>query len=270
MSSKKINLFLVGAQKSGTTSLHNMLISHSEIAAGIKKELHFFTTDKSFFRGYEYYENMFLKKDVKYLLDSSPIYMYLPKCIERIYKYNKNSKILVILRSPEYRAVSAYNFYKNFNKLSLDDKNKLYSNFLMNSNVKELQEFKYILFAKRFPSLKEFIIKDINMIENNIVSNIGIVRRGLYYEQIRRIQQYFDKKSIMIINYHDLFKKTEQTMENIGKFLDIYFKDIVSLHCAKTNYDLQEFKEEISLLKDFYKEDIENLYKIIDFKFNIM
>ena len=42
MNDKKVNLFLAGAAKCGTTTLHHMLSWHPDIFAGPLKEPHFF------------------------------------------------------------------------------------------------------------------------------------------------------------------------------------------------------------------------------------
>ena len=42
MTEKKVNLFIAGAAKCGTTTLHHLLASHPDVYAGPLKEPHFF------------------------------------------------------------------------------------------------------------------------------------------------------------------------------------------------------------------------------------
>jgi len=46
MSQRKVNLFMVGAAKSGTTTIHKILASHPNIYAGPIKEPHYFVRDE--------------------------------------------------------------------------------------------------------------------------------------------------------------------------------------------------------------------------------
>ena len=52
-------LFIVGAQKAGTTSLHAYLIQHQKIVEGDSKELAFFHKDAVYAKGVDYYRARF-------------------------------------------------------------------------------------------------------------------------------------------------------------------------------------------------------------------
>ena len=68
---------IIGAMKSGTTTLHYILGQHPQIVTGIRKELDFFRRQRSRWRTPEAYERMFPRLDKKvhaYTLDSSPNY----------------------------------------------------------------------------------------------------------------------------------------------------------------------------------------------------
>ena len=52
------NLFIVGAQKAGTSALYSYLVKHPRIAGGDRKELHFFDREKG--RGIIYGQRKFL------------------------------------------------------------------------------------------------------------------------------------------------------------------------------------------------------------------
>lgn len=124
---KKVNLFILGAQKCGTTTLFSNLITHPNIHAGSKKELHYFSLETNFLKGNDYYqhqycENIDTDQNFSYFIDSTPIYLYLPYCAQRIYLYNRNAKLIVLLRDPIERAYSAWNMYKRFNKWSVEQK----------------------------------------------------------------------------------------------------------------------------------------------------
>ena len=108
----KVNTFIIGAQKCGTTSLHEALCSHSRcIEAPFKKELHFWSNGPGPNLLAEY-ESQFPFLSAKFrLLDSTPNYLFETSVISRIHRYNPNAKFIVLLRNPIKRAFSAWSMY---------------------------------------------------------------------------------------------------------------------------------------------------------------
>ena len=123
---KKPNCFIVGAAKSGTTSMRYYLEQHPEIFMTKQKETNYFVFkgQKVDFKGPgdDRYINKFsitdereyinLFKDVKnekIIGESSPAYMYYyDKAAENIKNFNPDAKIIIILRNPVERAYSSY------------------------------------------------------------------------------------------------------------------------------------------------------------------
>jgi len=113
--SPKINLFIVGAPKRGTTSMHYWLSQHPKIFMSEPKEPQFFCTDlhrESYeFHGqhiyyfkYKYwghYLDIFKDADREKILgESSPTYLYSREALDNIHRYNPNAKIIILLRDP--------------------------------------------------------------------------------------------------------------------------------------------------------------------------
>ena len=108
------NLFLVGAMKSGTTSLHNYLAAHPEIFMSRKpfKEAQYFVLERNWHKGEDWYLGLFTDAgDAKYLGESSTDYSKLPHfqgVPERIARVSPHARILYLMRDPVERAVSQY------------------------------------------------------------------------------------------------------------------------------------------------------------------
>ena len=118
----KPTFICIGVQKAGTTSLINYLNQNDEIF--IKKgESHFFDTTEPTEIEIIKYENTF---DTNKLIigEKTPSYNYLQYAIDRIYNYNPNIKLILILREPISRAFSQYNMNLNVNNKSLNDVNE--------------------------------------------------------------------------------------------------------------------------------------------------
>ena len=56
---RKPNLFIIGAMKSGTTSLHEYLATHPEIAMSREKEPGYFVEELSLGKGEAWYLSLF-------------------------------------------------------------------------------------------------------------------------------------------------------------------------------------------------------------------
>lgn len=100
---KKVNLFIVGAPKCGTTAWFEYLGSHSKIQTCASKEPHYFSTDFPNFRWAKSeadYHSLFDFSDKKtqFYLEASPMYLYSKEAAKNIYRYNPSAKILIFIR----------------------------------------------------------------------------------------------------------------------------------------------------------------------------
>lgn len=114
------NLFIIGAPKCGTSSLHASLISSGQVFAPKKKETHHFTAKYSpqklrqnswFFEHdtTEKYEKAYEGSEkFKYRLDNSPTYLYVPQVAEEIRK--RDGKVVCLIRDPFNRAWSHFQY----------------------------------------------------------------------------------------------------------------------------------------------------------------
>ena len=97
MSNIKPNLFIPGAGKSGSSSLHNYLKLHPDIYMSELKEPHFFSHDENYFsktQTEKYYELFKNGKKYKYRGESSTGYMVFPHVIDRIKMDKKKPKFI--------------------------------------------------------------------------------------------------------------------------------------------------------------------------------
>src|SRR3954447_7853404 len=102
------NLIVIGAAKCGTTSLHEYLALHPDIAMSAKKELNFFTRD-DWRSQVDWYADQF--SDAAVRGESSPGYTlapYLPSTAERIHELVPAAKLVYLVRDPVDRAIANY------------------------------------------------------------------------------------------------------------------------------------------------------------------
>lgn len=110
----KVNFIICGTQKGGTSALDLYLRMHPEICMAANKEVHFFDNEEYFISNntidYSLYHKVFEPKVGSRLLgEATPIYMYWYGAPKRIWEYNPEIKLIVILRNPIERAYSHWN-----------------------------------------------------------------------------------------------------------------------------------------------------------------
>ena len=195
------NLLIVGAAKSGTTSLYNYLSQHSDLFASSHKEPHFLINNEigktripNGITELKSYMDLFLGKDsFKYRVEASTMYLQFPDIsIKNIRKYlDADTKIIIMLRNPIDRAFSGYNHVKRYN---------LVEN-LSFENALELSEDRYHT--------------NVNITPASRYKNIG-----LYYEMVKKFMKEFNE-SLHIIIYDDFISEPQKELDKVCSFLSI-------------------------------------------------
>jgi hypothetical protein len=131
------DFIIIGAQKSGTTWLWDMLDQHPDTSLPSEKEIHYFGSSELYSKGFDWYLSYFNGLDpgkiigeasTSYFYDRAP-YWYnnsdqiefddaLPLLPDLISQRLPDVKFIVILRDPVYRAISAYFHWMMQGKLS--------------------------------------------------------------------------------------------------------------------------------------------------------
>ncbi len=109
----KPNFFIVGAAKSGTTSMWWYLKQHRQVFMPndeLNKEPAFFSDKSSM--SLEEYLKLFeaAEEQHKVIGEVSTAYLVDPKSARRIKEFNPEAKILILLRNPVDRAYALYNW----------------------------------------------------------------------------------------------------------------------------------------------------------------
>lgn len=198
------NLLIVGAAKSGTTSLHNYLKQHPDIFMSNHKEPHFLINNEiginripKGINNLQDYSNLFSNgASHKYRGESSAMYLQFPEiAIKNIDRYlDEDVKIIIMLRNPIERAFSGYQHVKRYN---LDED-------LDFEDALEISEQRYFT-------------------NNNITPASRYIHIGMYNEFVRKFKTKF-KTNVHIIIYKDFINNTNQELSRLFSFLGI--KDI--------------------------------------------
>lgn len=109
------HLFIVGAQRSGSTYLYNMLDGHPQVAMAkpVRPEPKFFMNDSLVAQGKSYYESSHFpdrSERTLYLGEKGTSYIESMDAARKMHEYYPDARILMILRDPVVRAYSNYRF----------------------------------------------------------------------------------------------------------------------------------------------------------------
>ncbi|WP_289027926.1 sulfotransferase domain-containing protein [uncultured Paraglaciecola sp.] len=232
---KKVDFLIVGAQKGGTTMLHSILTQHPQISMSQEKELHYFdnesryTSDTNF---QNYHQNFNFTKN-KIVGESTPSYMYSNECAARIFRYNRNIKLIFILRNPIERAYSHWNMNKELG--------------WVNGTFEDVFEVERNGHHQTRP------------LQNKRHSYID---RGMYSEQIRRFKRIFEQSNILILTSDELKQDRLATINKTCQFLNVsenHSMDESLLKAHSRNYnDVLTNKMRLKLQK-LYRHEIRQL-----------
>lgn len=252
---KSPDFIIVGAQKSGTTYLYNLLVQHKNILPSKMKEVHFF--DNNFDKGKSWYLDHFALNihNSKITGESSPYYLYHPLAAKRIYNYDKNIKIIILLRNPVDRAISHINMMLKRHNLEYNE--DIFCNI---DNELMIQT-----------ALEEELDKNL-IKKNHIHQDFSFIARGIYVNQIKRYLQYFKvNENLLILKSEDFFENTSIELNKIFDFLGVSkgLENIdFGVNAFSADYNTEKYRNCREKLKEFYNDYNNELEKLINQKMN--
>jgi hypothetical protein len=172
------DFFIVGAGKSGTTSLYQYLIQHPSVFMPLNKEPHFFAERPGFtplFKDLESYLSIFAAcPEGAVAGEASTSYLPSPTAAHRIHEVQPKARIIMVLRNPVDRAYSLYWYNRK--------------------RFKETLSFEDALAAEEERARKP----------KRLLSFRIYVESGMYYEQVMRYLRTFGNDSVKVYLFEDL------------------------------------------------------------------
>lgn len=189
------NLYIVGLPKAGTTSLHDLLLQHPDIAGSPD------------FKDYLFFNDVLRLKDIKqlvayhkqenYLLDSGATYSFYPETVERIKHFVPDAKLILIVRNPIDRTLSDYYFRRKYGRISLRESE------VLNSSDKR--------------------------------ASLGTLHQlSLFGQQISTLLEHFPKEQLKIMCFEALIRQQKEALDDLYNFLEIPSISVSLTHKNKT------------------------------------
>jgi hypothetical protein len=202
MLDKKVNFFLVGAPKCGTTALVDYLSQHAEIFIPSIKEPHFFCESfpeyrriKKLDRYHALYNNF--KGDYVINGDSSVWYLYSQDSADNIYQYNPDAKIVIMLRNPIEMLPSLHTQ-------------------LMFSGRENISNFDEAWAACTLRSQGYKIPKNSKEPSHLLYDEVCN-----YYDQVARYLKRFPRENVKIIFFDDFSESCQSVVQEVFQFLKV-------------------------------------------------
>jgi len=202
------DFLIIGAQKSGTSSLHEYLCQHPRLfASPYKKEVHFFDgsahkEEDNFENGETWYRAHFpsqheLGADSR-VFETTGTYLFHPLVPQRIFNLLPNIKLIALLRNPTERAISHYFMNKRKNIESLPMLEAFQQEETRLEKVIEEQDFRKEIY--RTKSYKS---------------------RGRYAEQLERYLKYFPIGQILLLGSEEFFNNPHESLHHVFEFVGV-------------------------------------------------
>ena len=182
------NLFVIGAMKAGSTSLHDILNSHPSINMSKVKEINYYS--KNLAKGEEWYLSHF-DFNARYAGESSVSYSresLFPGSAKRLLSSIANPKIIYIIRNPVDRIESDYREHR-FHNLITD---RGINSFFSKGEISNTKSPAYHMF-----------------------------NASCYAEQLKVYKETLDRNNILILKLEDLKKDRAAVLQQVANFLDI-------------------------------------------------
>lgn len=206
----KVNALIIGAGRSGTTTLYQYMKKHPQLCFSSYKEIHYFSFEDMYARGPAYLGSFFKHCEGEKVLATADTYiMPAYDSHDKIKRYNPDMKFIAILRDPVERA---------------------YSNFIYSLN--NGYEEKGMTFLRSFEKEPERLRNLDDIVQ---INNLCHFYTGKYAQHLEKWAAEFPKEQFFVTSITELKNDTERTLKNLFTFLGLEDIDVTetSVHANR-------------------------------------
>ena len=199
VTTRRMSFLICGAQKSGTSALHDYLRRHPGIDLPVVKELHIFDNESSDWSdaGIDRIDqatagHFQTTEPGRCCGEATPVSLWWVPAMERIWRYNPSMRLIAILRNPISRA---------------------YANWRM----EQLKGRDQGPLPLSWPE-EEHRCREALPLQHRVRSYLS---RGLYSEQIRRVWRYFPREQLLLLRQEELMAQPAATLARVHAHLGV-------------------------------------------------
>lgn len=233
---ERLSFAIAGAQKCGTTTLDAWLREHARVAMGRVKESHFFDREA----GIDWHNPDYTPLHAAYEADgrlrgdATPITLFWPTAQKRMFDYNPDMKLIVLLRDPVERAFSQWRMSRRNGWEALS-----FSEAIREGRQRLIEDGPTSMAARRF----------------------SYVERGFYARQLRGLADLFGWERILVLEQAALATEADLLLRRVTDFLGIAPMSAPrgqSLNAAPDDGETLAAADR-AWLKDIYRADLDDL-----------
>jgi Sulfotransferase domain len=245
---------VIGAQKSGTTSLYRYLIAHPSIVGAARKEVHYF--DLNHRRGVDWYRSNFPpRRGLERLTsrlgrraltgEASPYYLFHPHVPERMHELLPDASLIVLLRDPVERAISHHN-------------HEVQDGF-------ETLPFEEAIAAeeRRLPRSPDVLAADYESPAAFSHLHHSYLSRGRYAEQLETWFERYPRDRFLITDSRVLFDDPPATVARIFAFLGLPRHELAGYDNLTSRSKSDVAPEVRRRLYDYFAPHNQRLYELL-------
>ena len=238
---------ILGAQKSGTTSLYRYLTAHPSVKPALRKEIHYF--DLNFERGRNWYLTHFPSHVASGSItgEATPYYLFHPAVPGRVADMLPAARLVAVLRNPVDRAYShyAHSVKHGFETSSFEDA--------------LARELKLIGDSAR---LAEHVDDNYSHQHHTYLS------RGLYAQQLDRWYPLYRPEQLLVLKSEDLSNHPAVVVQRTAEFLGLSAHELRDLSYPRLHqgtYGSAMNPTTREMLQEFFRPHNQDLAATIDF-----
>jgi hypothetical protein len=189
----EVSFLVAGVQKGGTTALFHYLDELPGVQMAPAKEVHFFDDEDQDWGAPDYagLHAAFPEKDDRPRGEATPIYLYWPKSLERIARYNPAMRLVLLFRDPVQRAWSQWR--------------------MEYARGWETEPFAWCIREGR---------ARVDSPEAPGCHRVySYVERGFYARQLERLFALFPREQTLLLRSEDLKRRPGETLARICRFI---------------------------------------------------
>ena len=205
------DFLIIGAQRSGTTSLYHYLQAQPSIGSVSTKEVHFF--DRRFNKSLTWYRGHFPTRVERYFAqhlsrqtfltgEVTPCYLFYPHAPTRVAEVLPHVRLIVLLRNPVDRAYSQYYHAVDHGFATLAFEEAI-----------EREE-------ERAARERERILKDEYYYSVEYMER-SYLTRGIYVDQLQAWMKLFPREQFLILKSEEFYADPATTLRCILAFLNV-------------------------------------------------
>ena len=180
------NYVVIGAAKSGTTSLAYYLAAHPEVFMAPFKEVRFFDREDHWQHGVGWYRSHFVGAEGKLAIgEATPAYLAVPQAVERMASVIPSARLIAVLRNPVDHAYSHY------------------------------------WHARLWDSEARSFAEVVDAGEGAGDPAAAYLADGRYVEQLRRVRAHYPAESLLVLLLEDLAEQPAATFSRVCSFLGV-------------------------------------------------